>query len=142
MAITVKHEVLINRPVEDVFAYTVASEKVTSWQEGVVRIEADGPMRQGMVYTEVRKVMGREMAGEIECVAFDAPNSYTISARTGPVPFTFTQKCTAEGAGTRVSIEMEGEPGGFFGIAGPLLKKSIQKDIERDYARLKEILEA
>ena len=142
MGIQVNHSIFIKRPLEEVFEYTVDANNLMIWQEGVVRVEGAGKMQVGMVYQEVRKVMGREMGSDVEVIAYDPPNSYTIQAKAGPVPFKFTQTCTGVEGGTQIDIHMEGEPGGFFGgIAGSMMQKQVQKDIEKDYAKLKEIME-
>ena len=141
MAIKVAHNIEIKRPVEEVFAYTSDPHKQTEWQEGLVRVEADKPMALGVVTSEVRKVMGREMATEMECVAFEPPNMFSLKSRSGPVEMTFTLTSKTVGDGTQIDVLIEGEPGGFFGIAAPLLQKQVQKDVKKDYAKLKEILE-
>ena len=141
MAIRIEHSVVINRPVEDVFAYTSDPLKLTDWQGGLLRVEADSSLYVGTKTTEVRKVMGREMETQMECVEFDSPNKYSMKSLSGPVEMTFTQTTKTNGNGTQIDVLVVGEPGGFFGVAGPILKRQVQKDIEKDYAKLKEILE-
>ena len=85
--------------------------------------------------------MGREMETQMECVEFDPPNKYSTKSLSGPVEMTFTQTTKTNGNGTQIDVLVVGEPGGFFGVAGPILKRQVQKDIEKDYAKLKEILE-
>jgi hypothetical protein len=37
---------------------------------------------------------------------------------------------------------MEGEPGGFFKLAEPLVQRAIKREMEANFATLKDILEA
>jgi uncharacterized protein YndB with AHSA1/START domain len=141
MAIRIEHSVVINRPVAEVFAYGSDPKNQTEWQGGLVRVEADSPIAEGAVSTEVRKVMGREMETVMKCVEFDPPHKFQTKSQSGPVEMTFTMTCKPLGDNTQVDVLVEGEPGGFFGVAAPLLKRQVQKDIEKDYANLKEILE-
>ena len=142
MTLKVEHRVDIDRPIEEVFAYSSDPLKQTDWQNGLIRVEADSPMAVGTVTTEVRKVMGREMETQMECVTFDPPNKFISKSLSGPVEMTFTQSLESSGQGTQIHVVVEGEPGGFFGVAGPILKKFVQNDVEKDYAKLKEVLEA
>jgi uncharacterized membrane protein len=141
MALKVEHSVVVNRPVEEVFAYTSDPHKQTEWQDGLVRVEAETEMAVGAKTTEVRKVMGREMETEMEIVEFEPPTKFSMKSLSGPVEMTFTQSLKSVNGGTQVDVFIEGEPGGFFGVAVPLLKRQVQKDVQKDYAKLKEILE-
>lgn len=141
MAIKVEHSVVINRPVEEVFAYSSDPRNLMEWQDGLVRVEANTPMAVGTRTTEVRKVMGREMETELEVVEFDPPNKYSMKSLSGPVEMIYTQSLKSVGGGTQVDVLIEGEPGGFFGVAAPLLKRQVKKDVEKDFAKLKEIME-
>jgi uncharacterized protein YndB with AHSA1/START domain len=141
MAIKVEHSVVINRPIEDVFTYTSDPQKQTEWQEGLVRVESNTPMAVGAVITEVRKVMGREMETDLEVITLEPPHKFSAKSRSGPVEMTFTQTSKSLGDGTQIDVLIEGEPGGFFGVAAPLLQRQVQKDVIKDYAKLKEILE-
>ena len=141
MAIKIEHSIVINRPVDEVFAYTSNPLKQVEWQGGLIRVDADSPMAIGTATTEVRKVMGREMETQMECVAFEPPHKYSTKSLSGPVEMTFTQFTKSIGDGTQIDILVVGEPGGFFGVAGPILKRQVQKDIEKDYAKLKDLME-
>jgi hypothetical protein len=85
--------------------------------------------------------MGRHMETQMECITFDPPNKFIAKSLSGPVQMTFTQSLKSNGKGTQIEVVVEGEPGGFFGVAGPILKKFVQNDVEKDYSKLKEILE-
>jgi hypothetical protein len=71
--ITVEKSIQINKPVEEVFAYTTNIDNTTKWQDGVESIEVEGdPNAVGGKYTEVRKFLGREMKTSLEITAYEA----------------------------------------------------------------------
>ena len=44
--------------------------------------------------------------------------------------------------GTRVSESVEGEPGGFFKLAEPLVVKMSQRQFQSDFDNLRDLMEA
>jgi hypothetical protein len=61
---------------------------------------------------------------------------------SGPVPFRVEQSVEPADDGSRISVIMEGEPGGFFKLAEPLVQRAIKREMEANFATLKDILEA
>ena len=51
--------------------------------------------------------------------------------------------CTLEemGGGTHMTVHMEGEPGGFFKVAEGMVKNELNKSLDTDLAKLKQMLE-
>ena len=61
----------------------------------------------------------------------------------GPVPdqdwtYTFEEMP----AGTRLTRAVEGEPGGFFKLAEPLIERALKRQVRTDLETLKDLLEA
>lgn len=142
MPIHVSHSVVINRPIEEVFAYCDDTANTPQWQEGVDESYQDGPSQVGVISTEVRHVMGQRMESQLQLTEYDPPYHIAFQVIKGPVPFAGVQTFEEVPGGTRVSFTLEGEPGGFFKIAAGMLEKSVQKDVERDFGNLKRILES
>jgi hypothetical protein len=44
--------------------------------------------------------------------------------------------------GSMVSAIVEGDASGFFKLAGPLMRRLVQRSVDGDYAKLKEGLES
>ena len=61
--IKVEDSVVIERPVEDVFAYVADQTNAPHWQAGLVEVRrtTDGPVGVGARHTAVRTFMGRRM---------------------------------------------------------------------------------
>ena len=140
--IKVSSSVVINKPVAEVFAFVSNHENTAKWQGGVEGIIPDGPQNVvGSKYTEVRKFMGQEMKSTLEITAYEANAKWSAKVLKGPVPYEVTATFAAEGAGTRMTTQVEGEPKGFFKIAEGALQGQLQKSLEEDGARLKKLLE-
>ena len=107
-----------------------------------VRWGVPGPMQAGATGAIVRKFLGRRMESTVRFDEYEPPRKFAIESTSGPVQFHVHQTYESEGAGARINIVMEGEPGGFFKLAEPLVQRAIKREMEANFATLKDILEA
>ena len=141
--IKVEKSVTINKPVEEVFAFVSKHENTTKWQGGVEAIIPEGPANVvGSKYTEVRKFMGQEMRSTLEITAFVENAKWAAKVLKGPVPYEVIATFEPSGSGTKMTMQVEGEPKGFFKIAEGMLGGQLTKSLEEDGERLKKILES
>ena len=115
--IKIEHSVVINRPVEEVFAYATDPANLPQWQTSALEARVDGPMQTGATGSIVRKFLGRRMESTVQFDEYEPPRKFALQAKSGPVPFRVRQTYEPEGAGVRINVVMEGEPGGFFKLA-------------------------
>ena len=141
--INVEVSSIINRPLEDVFAFFTEPTNNPKWEEGLIecRKVSPGPMGVGTQVLEVRKFMGRQMESTLDVTAYETNKKYAVKVASGPIPFELSAMFEAVGDGTKVSVSGHGEPGGFFKLAEGLVKKQLQSQIEGDMGRLKKVLE-
>lgn len=59
-----------------------------------------------------------------------------------PFPMVVTYAFEEVPGGTAASVRVQGEPGAWYRIAGPIMARAVQRSIDTDVARLKEILES
>jgi hypothetical protein len=59
-----------------------------------------------------------------------------------PFPMKVTYEFEDHGAGTLMRIHTEGDAGGFYKLAGPMLAAAVRRGVARDLAALKRVLEA
>jgi uncharacterized protein YndB with AHSA1/START domain len=138
--INIERSVVIDKPVEQVFAYVTDGSKAPSWQGGLEAVEGQAsPV--GSQYTEVRKFMGREMRSVLEVTAFEPNTKWAVKVLKGPVPYEVTLQLEPQDGGTHLTTRIEGEPTGFFKVAEGMVKGQLEKAIEEDMKRLKGILE-
>ena len=141
--ITVEKTIHINKPVEEVFAYTSNFDRVTEWQGGVESVVIDSDVNKvGGKYTEVRKFLGREMKTTLEITAFEPNVKWAAKATNGPVPYEVVTTFEAENGGTKVYTRVDGEPSGFFKLAQGAVQSQLDKSLGEDMQRLKEQVEA
>ncbi|MDH3261933.1 MAG: hypothetical protein OEM84_13345 [Acidimicrobiia bacterium] len=86
--------------------------------------------------------MGRTMKTSYEVLAYQQNVSVTIKTLTGPVPFTATYSFDDADEATKLSILAQVEPGGFLKLATPIIRRQLNKQWERNFANLKQLLES
>ena len=139
--IRVDGSIVINRPPEEVFAYATDPTHAPEWQSSALETSIEGPVRAGASGKEVRKFLGRRMESTMRIEAFEPPRRFALQVTSGPVPFHVEQTVEPEGAGSRVAVTIEGEPGRFFKLADPLVERAVRRELEGNLATLKDILE-
>ena len=141
--ITVEKSIHINKPVEEVFAYTSNFENITRWQGGVESVEIDGDVhRSGGKYTEVRKFLGRDMKTTLVITEFEPNARWAAKALSGPVPYEVTATFKPVEGGTHMTTHIEGEPSGFFKLAQGPVQSQLEKSLDEDMQRLKDQVES
>lgn len=134
--------VFINKPVEVVHAFVTAEGNYAKWQAGVTEVIEGGPRNTvGSQFTEVRKFMGQELRTTMEILEF-VPNARWVGKVVkGPIPYTVTVTYEAVNGGTKYTTLVEGEPKGFFKIAEGMVASQLEKGLEEDFIKLKEMVE-
>ena len=139
-----EHEVVVERPVSEVFAYITDVSNLPEWQAGVLetRAEGDAPLRVGSRFTERRRFLGRHIESTIEVTEHEPDRVFSLRVVSGPVPLEVRHTFDQVDGVTRIRSAGRGEPGRLFKMAGPLVARRAKQTFERDFARLKELLEA
>ena len=86
--------------------------------------------------------MGRELETELEVTACDPPRRLTLKALGGPVPFTVDHQLVEKDGSTVLHVVAEAKTGTFMKLAEPMLARTAEQELRKDFARLKEQLEA
>jgi uncharacterized membrane protein len=137
----------INRRPEDVFAYLDDVKRHGEWQEQIVDVQPqdDGPLRVGSRVKETRRVPGGNRAMTYEITERDPPRQSSFRVLDGPIRAVGTVSVDPLGDGSRskvtITIDFEGH-----GLAGkvllPVAKTQARRQIPKDQARMKELLES
>ena len=134
----------INRPVQEVFDFTIDPANAAKWQSGTQSADwsSKGPVEVGSILHQVSRLMGREVEINAEIDQWNPPSLWGQKANNGPLKFENTNKYESKDGGTLLVQTFSGEVGGFFKIAEGLAIKQMQKQVESDGQTLKKLLEA
>lgn len=137
-----RSSIVINHPIEEVFAFVADQSKLVQWQSGVVDSGSDGPTAVGTHYQTTIELMGRQYKSQGVVTECAPPRRYAFKATSGslPVDGAFTFQETA--GGTRVTFAGELRQRGLMRMAGPVLTPIMEAQLQANFERLKEILEA
>jgi len=145
MAIREEHTVVIERPVEEVFAFATDPNNDTLWQSTSLETEqtSEGPVGVGTTFLNTTKFLGRRIESTYEITENEPPHKQCIRITSGPIPGSgcYLFEPTDDGS-TRFTQTFEAEVGGFFRLAEPLVGRAIRRQQEVDMATLKDLLEA
>ena len=142
--VKLEHDVVVERPVGEVFAYLGNPANIPEWQATAVSAHKDfeGETRPGVRWREVRKFLGRRIEQTVEAVAYEPEREFTLRVVGGPVPFRVRHLFEPTDGGTRITVQGEGEAAGFFKMGERLVARAVEKQFHNDFARLKAVLEA
>jgi hypothetical protein len=139
-----EHSVVVERPPDEVFAYLSDPDKLPEWQASALeaRQESPGLMTAGTRIREVRKFLGKRMETVVEVTAYEPGKQFSLKVVSGPIPFQVWQNLHAVEGGTKIDVVIEGEPGGFFRLAEPLVVRAVGRELASNLATLKDVLES
>ncbi len=146
MATTVTSSVVIQRPVDEVFAFVTDMRNNLRWQaeSGLQRVtvEPDGPVGVGTRITETWRFMGQETVSASEITAYEPGRSLTRRTLTDGAPIKEgVMTVEVDGDGARYSTSVQVQAGGLFAIAEPLLASMMKRSFQENALRLKSLLE-
>jgi uncharacterized membrane protein len=139
----VEMSVVVNRPIEEVFAKATDFNNQAHWTSGLIEavLTSPGALRAGATYRYTSTMIGQRMDTQGTVITYDAPRDYAWRATSGPFPMSGGIKCETVEGGTRVTLYVDAEPGGFFKLAEPLLMSSTKKQFEGDLQKMKTWME-
>jgi uncharacterized protein YndB with AHSA1/START domain len=132
----------IKRPVEEVFAIISDASQDARWISSVNETTktSDGPIGVGTTWHSVGKFLGRRIEMDITYTEFE-PNRDLTFDMTGPFAATMTFTFEPAAGGTRVVQVVDGEPGGFFKLVGPLFASAAKRQFQNDLDNLRDLME-
>ena len=144
MAVGVEHSVTIERPIEEVFAFTADPNNNPLWQSTTLETQTSSEVDVGTTFNNVSKFLGRRIETTLEIVESDPPRRQCVRVTSGPIPASgcYVFELTDDGGSTRFTQTLEAEVGGFFKLAEPLVGRAARRQTEADMATLKDLLEA
>jgi carbon monoxide dehydrogenase subunit G len=135
---------VVNRPMDDVFAYLSDPQKHAEWVGPVVSDsnQSEGATHEGTTFHEDGKLLGRRVGSNWTVTKYDPPHAYEQEAKIGKAHMRVAFTLTAEGEGTRIDQVTEGETGGLFRLADSVVARVLKNQQQADLDNVKLILES
>lgn len=135
------NSVIIQRPVEEVFAFLADFENVPKWNYAIVETTkiSPGPVRVGTAYRQTRSVP-TESEERFEVTAFEPGSRLAIQGQIGPFRARISYLLEPTGAGTRVRNSVDLGSSGLSAIAAPLAASHIKRAVATNLHTLKQLL--
>ncbi len=144
--VNVETSIIINRPIEDVFAFLTDARNNPLWQANAglkaTRQEPEEPVGVGTRITETWQFLGRTAEATREVTEYELNQKYTARHLRGASPIkegTLLFEPVAEG--TRCTFTAQLQAGGLFALAEPLLANTFKKSMQTSLAEAKHVLE-
>jgi carbon monoxide dehydrogenase subunit G len=139
----IEETALIAQPIERVWTFVMDETNDSLWQTTLTDVHrlTDGPMGVGSQVSESRRFLGRTIETVWEMTECEAPHRSSITSVKAPFAWQGTYTLEETGEGTRFSMRLQGNPGGFFRIAEPLLERFVRREMAANLGNLNDVLE-
>ena len=140
----VEASVVINRPLEEVFGFVRNPVDHPQWETSQFDVEqtSEGPMGVGTTFRGGIRLLGLPIDWTAECTGYDTDGELEFSVNAGPLQLQEILTLEHIEAGTSFTIVYEGDLRGLVRLAGPIVVRVFQRQVESDLANLRDILEA
>jgi uncharacterized protein YndB with AHSA1/START domain len=126
--------IVINRPIEDVFAFFTNPDNDAKWRPHVTEISATGPVSVGArIHQVVAGPGGRGIPADLEVTGYEPPSHYAFRVVAGPARPAGEFRLTPTGAGTEVTFSLGAELGGLKGL---FMAKPVQRSMDGEMTAL------
>jgi carbon monoxide dehydrogenase subunit G len=144
VSIDVSATTQIVRPMAEVAAFAMEAENDPRWIGGISSANrlTPGPTAVGTRVERVAYFLGKRIEYVMEVAELEPGRRIVLRSIKSPFPMRVTYSFEPVTGGTRAGVRVEGDAGGFYRIAGPLMGPAVRRNLRRDVHRLKEICEA
>jgi polyketide cyclase/dehydrase/lipid transport protein len=125
-----------------VFAYLTDVTNLPRWQKTSLSAHADGELAVGARIHERREFQGRSAEVELEVTAYDPPTRFELKSLRGPVSYELWHGLRPSDGGTRLHVGVAFKFGALMRVASKAFIKPAEREFQKDFERLKEMLEA
>jgi uncharacterized protein YndB with AHSA1/START domain len=136
------NEVVINRPIGEVFAFLADAENDLRWRDGVLDIAREpGTSGVGARYKQgVKGPGGRRVAADVEITEYQPDTLIAFRGIAGPVRPEGRYTLSPADGGTRVRFELSARLAGLKRLMSSPVQKSMDTEVG-SLAKLKQLLE-
>ena len=144
MSVDVTTEIVINKWVPEVAAFSTNPDNAPKWRSGIKSVEwkTPRPLRAGTRVAFVNRFLGRKVAHVYEVVEFVPSERLIMRSRDGAFPMLHAYTWSpAELGGTRMTLRSCSFPNGMMSWLSPIVSLAIAHANRTYLARLKSLLE-
>lgn len=139
-------EVVIRRPMREVFAYVTDLRHDPKWYRGIqaVRVLSDVETGVGAVYEQKTRMFGRSFVAELEVTEYEPFHHMQLVSRRSMIPFTatYTFAPVDDWKATRYVLDADVSGTGVYRALGPLFGPVLRHATQSRMKELKRQLEA
>ncbi len=101
-----EHKIIINAPVEEVYAFVTNPENATKWRVGLLDAKqlSAGEMNEGTIIEETVNVLGRQLKSKLLITEYNPNKKRGFKISLGPLPIHLTETYSESGAGTELLV--------------------------------------
>lgn len=135
----------INRPLKEVVAFVDDCGNDPVWQTAVLesRQISPGEPQAGTIYHIKEKFLGRVLEQDWEVLERNEDGSFwRAKAKSSAFPMETTMKFESTRGGTRITRRLNVDVGKFFKLASPVVGHIARRELQMDFANLKELIES
>jgi hypothetical protein len=139
-----QNSILINRPLEEVFAFLSNAENDLKWKSGAVEVKKTsiGPVGIDSTWRSIGHLLGHRIESKMECTEYEVDRKYTVKSQSAPFPFESRVTLGRVAGSTSVNMTSETALERFFNLGQPFLTSMIKRQFQNDLANLKDVMEA
>jgi uncharacterized membrane protein len=136
--------VVIERPVDDVFAYVMAIDTAPLWHSDMfdVRQASRDPLQVGSSLFMTATVLGHRVESTAEVTVWDAPHAARVETLDGKVPISLQFTFSSQGQGTLVKIVTEVTASGLLQMMLPMVAQTLHRQAQDGLEAAKKSLES
>src|SRR4051812_16259236 len=140
---SIEQSVVINRPLEEVFAFVSDYRNDPRWRTGLIKMTQtpEGPTGAGTKLHEVLRMAGLKLETGSEVTEYEHNSKCTVKSTSGPIPLRNWRLVEPAGDGAKFTYGIVGETSGFYKLMEPVLAGVFKRQLRAELARLKGILE-
>jgi uncharacterized Fe-S cluster-containing radical SAM superfamily protein len=144
MAIDVKAETEIVCSPADVAAFAMEAENDPRWIGGIstARRLTPPPTDVGTRVERIARFMSRRIEYVMDVIELVPNERIVLESVKAPFPMRVTYEFLERDDKTMASVRVEGDPSGFYKIAGGLMAPAVKKNLSGDLKRLQAIVES
>jgi uncharacterized membrane protein len=138
-----QHSVVVNKPVNEVFAYMADFRNNPKWSPDIAEVAkvSPEPPGKGTRWRQVVVARNRRMPYDLIVDRFEANRMYRFKGTGGAIDYEVTCRFEPAEARTKVSIAVNGQVKGFAKLFRGAVERSFREAITSSADNLRKVLE-